>query len=275
MPYITQKDRKPYEKLILDLSKFLKQKKVTNKSSIITSIIIDLIQDVYPDRLTYSKHNEIIGMLSCCMQEWQRRKSLSGYCTDPLMVNSRPDLKGKVKALTINLAHKIKVSTCAYSVPGHLNYCITRLLTETFSPLSSLTPLEQEDILDILASIHLYWYEQHTAPYEDLKIEENGDVLESISIAPRKKKSNNILRYITFWNKKNTSSSITVDSTADQISIRKDWDWYFSNPSFLDNEDILSKSDSDKSKKVGTIAIILIWCIVVGITLYNTIKLWL
>ena len=60
--------------------------------------------------------------------------------------------------------------------PGHLNYCITKLLIQVFSPLGNLSDLEHEDIVGIIEGAIEHIYEKGVAPYEDLKIEENGDV---------------------------------------------------------------------------------------------------
>jgi len=55
---------------------------------------------------------------------------------------------------------------------GHLNYVITRLIVE-FGPKSYK---EFNALIGVLESAKLEMYRRMIAPYEDKKIEENGDV---------------------------------------------------------------------------------------------------
>ena len=59
---------------------------------------------------------------------------------------------------------------CTY---GNMNYAITSFLVKTYAHSISIWAL---DITCILAKLNHDFYAQIAAPYEDLKIEENGDV---------------------------------------------------------------------------------------------------
>jgi hypothetical protein len=59
--------------------------------------------------------------------------------------------------------------------PGDLNYLITMLCKKYFlQEKESYTT--HNSIIGVLESAKLEWYRQRTAPYEDKKIKENGDV---------------------------------------------------------------------------------------------------
>ena len=68
----------------------------------------------------------------------------------------------------INVLEKVP----KYKQHGHVNYIITRLITG----LKPKSYKEFNAILGILESVKLEFYRRIIAPYEDLKIKENGDV---------------------------------------------------------------------------------------------------
>lgn len=56
---------------------------------------------------------------------------------------------------------------------GEANYAITRLLIESFEPASYS---EYNALIGVLECAKLEFYRRATAPYEDVKRRENGDV---------------------------------------------------------------------------------------------------
>ena len=71
MPYIKEKERVKFEKVIKDLVKLLEKDKenlVGNLNYVVTSIIKRLSKN-----LRYKKANEIIGALECIKLEYYRR----------------------------------------------------------------------------------------------------------------------------------------------------------------------------------------------------------
>ncbi len=70
----------------------------------------------------------------------------------------------------INVLHKVPKK----KQHGHLNYIITRLVIE----LKPHSYKEFNAIIGVLECMKLELYRRMIAPYEDKKIEENGDVYE-------------------------------------------------------------------------------------------------
>ena len=63
------------------------------------------------------------------------------------------------------------------SKAGHLNYIISRLLLETYSASKNFNSYStQNEIVGLLECCKQEFYRRATAPYEDTKIKENGDV---------------------------------------------------------------------------------------------------
>lgn len=58
--------------------------------------------------------------------------------------------------------------------PGELNYCVTKMLLSYWSIEPSYQNIN--DILGALEGAKLEFYRRVVVPYEDKKIEENGDV---------------------------------------------------------------------------------------------------
>jgi hypothetical protein len=61
-------------------------------------------------------------------------------------------------------------------VDGALNYIITRLLHEAYALKASPHYQDFNAALGVLESVKLELYRRYAAPYEDGKIEDNGDV---------------------------------------------------------------------------------------------------
>lgn len=59
-----------------------------------------------------------------------------------------------------------------YKRAGHINYIITRLLLD----IEPKSYKEFNDIMGILESVKMEFYRRKIIPYEDIKIQENGDV---------------------------------------------------------------------------------------------------
>lgn len=91
MPYIQPEQRKLYEKEIQNLVDKLitvfstePTKISANRAGHLNYIITTVLKNFYENlqkkllnnpQLKYSDHNEIIGMLECCKQEWYRRQA--------------------------------------------------------------------------------------------------------------------------------------------------------------------------------------------------------
>jgi len=80
MPYIEQKRRNLYDKLISKLAKKIVKVNVDNAdlfcgdlNYIITKLLVSVYYKENPCSIRYNDHNEIIGMLECCKNEWYRK----------------------------------------------------------------------------------------------------------------------------------------------------------------------------------------------------------
>ncbi len=58
--------------------------------------------------------------------------------------------------------------------PGHLNYLITSLLRKVFQ--SGMRYADHNEVLGVLSAVELEFYRRSIAPYEDEKIESEGDL---------------------------------------------------------------------------------------------------
>ncbi|MCB0354435.1 MAG: hypothetical protein KDD64_12950 [Bdellovibrionales bacterium] len=74
--------------------------------------------------------------------------------------------------LIVSLAQKIPVDRMAR--PGHLNYIVTQLLHTVYG--KQMRYADHNEAIGVLHCIAEEFYRRKTAPYEDLKINEEGDV---------------------------------------------------------------------------------------------------
>lgn len=64
-------------------------------------------------------------------------------------------------------------------LPGILNYCITRMIKATYRMVTEKVKLSYADhnsVIGVLECAKQEFYRRNTAPYEDEKVIENGDV---------------------------------------------------------------------------------------------------
>ena len=60
---------------------------------------------------------------------------------------------------------------------GTLNYTITKLIGEVYGQIETLRYQDFNEIIGILECCKLEFYRKQCAPYEDIKLKENGSVL--------------------------------------------------------------------------------------------------
>ena len=72
MPYINRKDRTPYQSLLNELATIVPIDP-RQRPGHMNYIISLLINKVYGDKMRYSDHNEVVGLLNCVQQEFYRR----------------------------------------------------------------------------------------------------------------------------------------------------------------------------------------------------------
>jgi hypothetical protein len=77
MPYIAPEDRPQYEELIQSLARKIAvaTEDHAKRAGHLNYVITRLLLDTYGRELRYWQHNEVIGMLECCKQEFYRRQT--------------------------------------------------------------------------------------------------------------------------------------------------------------------------------------------------------
>ncbi len=60
------------------------------------------------------------------------------------------------------------------SRPGHMNYCVSLLIEKVYG--NSMRYADHNEVVGVLHCIVDEFYRRKTAPYEDLKIKEEGDL---------------------------------------------------------------------------------------------------
>lgn len=86
----------------------------------------------------------------------------------------RKDFDSLVNAL-VDLVHEKSISTCSPEC-GNLNYIITTLLNKTYNYDICPRYADYNEMVGVLECAKLELYRRTAAPYEDVKINENGDV---------------------------------------------------------------------------------------------------
>ena len=78
-----------------------------------------------------------------------------------------------------SLGERIKETAESFEihVDGSLNYTITKLIGEVYGPVEKLKYHEFNEIIGMLECCKLEFYRKQCAPYEDIKLKENGSVL--------------------------------------------------------------------------------------------------
>jgi len=189
MPYILPEDRKKFDKTILKLAKKLRKFKGKEKYTRTSSVILDTFLQFYNYQFRYADINEIMGVLTCALEEWMRRKDgVEGYTDNSTVFGEALIPYGGEYDLIEELSDLLKCNTSLSGTAGNFNYCITKLLTEVFSPLDKLTAVDREEVPSILATVRGFFYDNYAIPYEDTKVDMNGDVFYSKEKRSVKKK---------------------------------------------------------------------------------------
>ena len=88
-------------------------------------------------------------------------------------IRDKVDEKIEPLANSINAAAKLYET----SKDGIMNYTITKLIGEVYGPIENLKYTDFNEIIGVLECCKLEFYRKQCAPYEDIKLKENGTVL--------------------------------------------------------------------------------------------------
>lgn len=173
MPYIKQEDRPQFEDEINSLVDTVTD--VQNFNDLYYIIGSLVMKTIKPKR--YRQMLEATGLLMNIQQELCRR--IVGFdpysppkfeCT-PFFMPDGKEFKTEYDFEISSLAAKLREG-CG-DLYGNMNYAITSFLVKTYTHSISLWAV---NILSVLDKLNDDFYEIVVSPYEDLKIEENGDV---------------------------------------------------------------------------------------------------
>lgn len=174
MPYIKQEHRPQFDSKINDLSLHL-QSHTTDFNTIYLVIKTLILKSVKPKR--YRQMMEVTGLLENVRQEFARRIiGDTNFVAPKTMFLKYPNFDTETFSIDLNteterLAFFVREG-CG-DIYGNLNYCITSLISKTYKQSIGMYALE---IIFTLRTLKEDFYNTIMAPYEDQKIEENGDV---------------------------------------------------------------------------------------------------
>ena len=172
MPYIKQEDRKQFDSEINSLVDTVTDiKNFHDLYYIIGSLVMKTIK---PKR--YRQMLEVTGLFMNIRQEFCRR--IVGGPYSPPKFEGTPFFAPETEEFKIQYDFEISVLAAKLregcgDIYGNMNYVITSFLVKTYTHSIGLWSIE---ILSVLDKLNVDFYDVVAAPYEDLKIEENGDV---------------------------------------------------------------------------------------------------
>ncbi len=193
MPYINREDRHKYQDLLSKISKLVIKKVDENVSllpihnahvssskrnlqySYMYHILTDLIEIVWGpiEKRRYSDHQNVSGYLYCACLEYDRR-----YVKVNINSKELPDLwllsLSEFENYIMELGNLVPKDHMAIS--GNMNYITSYLLDEVWGPLENRTQEDHLFIEYLLENKANTYYKLFTAPYEDKKIAEQGDL---------------------------------------------------------------------------------------------------
>ena len=165
MPYIDAENRKQYDAAACELMELAT---VDNFYSLFASFVFGVGEQIYggPTETRYFKQNELGGVLICAALEWRRRAG--GSLAETFGVT--PAFRDQTEASARRVARMIPREDEGQR-PGHLNYCLTRILIDAIGRECLATDNAPSLLLATLSA----WYSEVTGPYEEIAITKNGD----------------------------------------------------------------------------------------------------
>lgn len=198
MPYINRTDRHKYQDLLSKISHYVSKNieedililnlfteimiieaKRNLKYSYLYYIITDLIEEVWGpvEKRRYSDHQNISGFLYCACLEYHRRYVKKEYehngsteYPDLFLMSFTNGMSGYLTELG-KLVPKDHMA-----ISGNMNYITSYLIDEIWGVVEDRTPEDHLFIEYLLENKANGYYDTFTAPYEDKKILEQGDL---------------------------------------------------------------------------------------------------
>lgn len=198
MPYINREDRMQYQPMLLSITALVitniveeiadlrfEMRNPTGNSMRIAYLnyaIGSLINKVWGpmDKRRYVDHQDVTGFLTCAAFEYNRRYTKSnvkngvgvdnGIFSVPLKYQKELDTLIEEAAELIPKDHMLR--------SGHMNYFVSYMIDSLYggSHGSNRDMNQHLAIEELLHAMAKEYYDKYTAPYEDKKIAEQGDL---------------------------------------------------------------------------------------------------
>lgn len=180
MPYIPTKDRPQYMPMIEIEASFINQKE-DYRAPRLAWVMLTLVDTVFGEmsKRRYADHAEIDSIFSCARKEYSRMFSRKCTVTEK---EHTPDFwtitdEDVIPALIPTIEdHALHVPSDRMLRGGHLNFSISMLIHRVYGDASKRTPSQHSEVEMVLDYLANKYYDEHTAPYEDLKIGIEGDL---------------------------------------------------------------------------------------------------
>lgn len=99
----------------------------------------------------------------------------------------RPDIDKKVQSLVNEVVFQAGLENPAETLPGILNYTITKLLDKTLSTkFGKLRYFQIAMVAGVLSNVESEFYRRLAAPYEDQAMNTNGDAYRGVKKKERR-----------------------------------------------------------------------------------------
>jgi hypothetical protein len=161
MPYIKQDQRNQWDKTINSLVR-----KIGFDSGKLRYVLIEITNKLVPTK-TYANYERAFGFLNCVRLEYNRRVPYYYQLEGAVPIESF-DMSKESRQIDTMFVHDIDKDAQG----GHLNF----LVSSVISRLLVNTEFSRTQIGLVLHDVTNQYYIETIGPYEDIKIEENGDV---------------------------------------------------------------------------------------------------
>lgn len=196
MPYIKQEDRLKYQKsldrVVDTFFEYIQENTLNKTSGAMIEFFIELVHGSYHQalaarnkenafKISYSVYNEMVGVFECALLEYARRNEHVPVTRldVEISVNEERFYDSELKNLVDTIVDETYCQNLSV-ISGHLNYLMTAMIyalnTRTNEVGLYTKTFSVGKIISILDFAKMALYGEMVIPYEDVKIEENGDV---------------------------------------------------------------------------------------------------
>lgn len=180
MPYIPSKDRPQYIPMIEQEAKLINQSP-DYRSARLGWVILTLLDKVFGDnaKRRYADHAEVDSVLSCAHKEYHRMFTKKCKVVEKThtpefwTVQAEDAIPELMETIDWHAAH---IPEDKMLRGGHLNFSISMLIHLVYGDVEKRTPSIHGEVEMVLQHCADKYYNEFTAPYEDMKIGIEGDL---------------------------------------------------------------------------------------------------